>query len=251
VYKSTLDNICKASDNRVMRNICSISQSLEPKSLIESWEWTPESAYILGFFAADGTMTINPRGSKYIEFVSNDYEILEKVCGLLGASQKISTKTRLYETSALTYRVQIGSKYLFDKFTELGFLPNKSKVLKFPELPKDLIRHFVRGYFDGDGCVSYRLQLDKRYNKLRQFLTIRFICGNRHFLEELQHVLRISAQIGSGSISRSTRSYQLQYRMKDSIILFGYFYKNVSECFLIRKHQILKKAVDEISGGVV
>jgi len=235
-----------------MANTCSISQELEQKRLLDNWIWTPESAYVLGFFAADGTMTKNPRGSRYIEFVSSDYEILEKVCRLLGASQKISTKTRLYETPTPTYRVQIGSKHLFDKFAELGFTPNKSKTLKFPEIPDDLVRHFARGYLDGDGCVSYRLQLDKRYGKLRKFLTVRFICGSRDFLESLRGVLRVSAQIGNGSISPANGSYQLQYRMKDSIILFGYFYKNVPEnCFLSRKYQALKKAVDEISGGVV
>lgn len=235
-----------------MANICSIGQELEQKRLLDNWIWTPESAYVLGFFAADGTMTMNPRGSKYIEFVSSDYEILEKVCRLLGASQKIGTKTRLYETPTPTYRVQIGSKYLYDKFAELGFMQNKSKVLKFPEVPDDLVRHFVRGYFDGDGCVSYRLQLDKRYNKLRQFLTVRFICGSHGFLEALRDILQASAQVGNGSISPVNGSYQLQYAIKDSIILFGYFYKNVPEyCFLSRKYQALKKAVDEISGGVV
>lgn len=239
-----------------MGNICSISQEHEPLheplQLLEEWRWTPEGAYVLGFFAADGTMTVNPRGSKYIEFVSCDYEILEKVCRLLGASQKISTKTRPYETPTPTYRVQIGSKYLFDKFAELGFTPNKSKTLKFPEVPDDLIRHFVRGYLDGDGCVTYRWQLDKRYNKLRQLLTVRFICGSRSFLESLRDVLRVSVQVGNGSISPANGSYHLQYAMKDSIILFGYFYRDVPEnCFLSRKHRTFEKAINEISGGVV
>lgn len=129
-------------------------------------------------------------------------------------------------------------------------MPNKSKVLKFPEVPDDLVRHFIRGYFDGDGCVSYRLQLDKRYNKLRQFLTIRFICGNRSFLKSLRDVLQVSAQVGNGSISRANGSYQLQYAMRDSIIFFGYFYKGVSKnCYLERKHQALKLAIDKISRG--
>jgi intein/homing endonuclease len=115
-----------------------------------------------------------------------------------------------------------------------------------------LVRHFVRGYFDGDGCVSYRLQLDKRYNELRQFLTVRFISGSRGFLESLRDVLRVSVQVGNGSISSVNGSYQLQYAMKDSIILFGYFYGNVSEnCLLSRKYQAFKVAINEINGGVV
>ncbi len=38
----------------------------------------PKMAYVLGFFVADGNLTINPRGSRYIEFSSCDKEIIEK-----------------------------------------------------------------------------------------------------------------------------------------------------------------------------
>lgn len=34
--------------------------------------WTSEMAYVLGYFSADGSMFINPRGSRYIEFTSTD-----------------------------------------------------------------------------------------------------------------------------------------------------------------------------------
>ncbi|MDI6817312.1 MAG: hypothetical protein QME41_09025, partial [Actinomycetota bacterium] len=47
-------------------------------------------------------------------------------------------------------------------------------------------------------------------------------------------------------------SYQLQYAMKDGIILFGYFYEDVSaNCLLGRKYEAFRKAVNEIRGGVV
>ncbi|MBU4457468.1 MAG: LAGLIDADG family homing endonuclease, partial [Candidatus Omnitrophica bacterium] len=51
-------------------------------------------AYILGFFAADGEMFINSEGSRYLQFTSTDYEILEKIRNLLLAKQKISLKKK-------------------------------------------------------------------------------------------------------------------------------------------------------------
>jgi intein-encoded DNA endonuclease-like protein len=34
-----------------------------------------------------------------------------------------------------------------------GVIPNKTFIIKFPEwMPDDLLPHFIRGYFDGDGC---------------------------------------------------------------------------------------------------
>ena len=36
----------------------------------------------------------------------------------------------------------------------LGCIPNKSLTLTFPDFINDeLLPHFIRGYFDGDGCI--------------------------------------------------------------------------------------------------
>jgi DNA-binding transcriptional regulator WhiA len=42
-------------------------------------KWTPEMAYILGFFTADGSMFKNKRGSYFVEFEITDKELLEKI----------------------------------------------------------------------------------------------------------------------------------------------------------------------------
>lgn len=51
------------------------------------------------------------------------------------------------------------NKHLWQTLNKYGCTPNKSLTLKFPNenifKSKDLIRHFIRGYFDGDGCISY------------------------------------------------------------------------------------------------
>lgn len=55
------------------------------------------------------------------------------------------------------YRIAIYSKELAMDLIKLGCFQNKSLILKFPteqQVPKHLIHHFMRGYFDGDGCVT-------------------------------------------------------------------------------------------------
>ena len=46
-----------------------------------------------------------------------------------------------------------------NRLIELGCVPQKSLILRFPSLTifssVNLIRHFVRGYVDGDGSLSY------------------------------------------------------------------------------------------------
>ena len=45
---------------------------------------------------------------------------------------------------------------MFNDLIKQGCVPNKSLILTFPnkyQVPKNLINHFIRGYFDGDGSI--------------------------------------------------------------------------------------------------
>ncbi|MEK7144930.1 MAG: hypothetical protein AAB794_03715 [Patescibacteria group bacterium] len=42
-------------------------------------KWTPEMAYVLGFFAADGYMTLNKRGAHFWSIQITDKNILEGI----------------------------------------------------------------------------------------------------------------------------------------------------------------------------
>lgn len=44
---------------------------------------------------------------------------------------------------------------MYNDLIKQGCLPCKSLILKSPKIKKDLIRHFIRGYVDGDGCLSF------------------------------------------------------------------------------------------------
>lgn len=50
-------------------------------------------------------------------------------------------------------------KHFHDTLIEKGCVPNKSLILTFPDKSlfssEDLIIHFIRGYIDGDGCITY------------------------------------------------------------------------------------------------
>lgn len=56
-------------------------------------------------------------------------------------------------------RMSFDNKHMVDVLTNYGCIPKKSLTLTFPDKnvfkDKSLIRHFIRGYFDGDGCITY------------------------------------------------------------------------------------------------
>jgi len=77
------------------------------------------------------------------------------------------------------YLLRIGSYYIYDSLVELGLTPKKSKNMKFPDIPEKYLGSFVRGYFDGDVCVS--LEKAKGSGDFKR-LRIIFTSGSKLFL---------------------------------------------------------------------
>ncbi len=191
--------------------------------------WSPEMAYVLGFFAADGGMFINSGGSKYIQFVSTDKEILIKIKKLMNSNHKIGIKKRNPEICGWKdcYLMQIGSKEMYGDLLKLGFTPKKDKTLKFPKVPYKYLSHFVRGHFDGDGSIVFgHYKRKNRNNKTALLILTSFVCGNREFLKELSKKLSSFAHLGKGSLKQkmNNNAYQLSYSINDSKKLFNFMY---------------------------
>ncbi len=203
-------------------------------------------AYVLGYFSADGTMFTNSRGSRYIQFTSKDRELLEKVKKLLRSKHFITLRRRKEKSgkSRNSYELEFGSKEIYDDLLQLGLFPRKATRLKLPDIPKGYFRHFARGYFDGDGCISYGYYKRKNRNNRSVFiLLLRFISGSRSFLKSLSQKLILDAKIGAGCLTGRERGYYLGYSKNDTLRLFDYMYHGVSQDqFLLRKHKKFQEA---------
>ncbi len=109
-------------------------------------------AYWLGFITADG----------YISYAYKKY-------GIIGLELKQSDKTHIekfakelnydgaikYRKNKKSYYVAIYAPKLVNDLVKLGITNNKSKVVKpCEQIPNELLRHYWRGVFDGDGSIS-------------------------------------------------------------------------------------------------
>jgi DNA-binding transcriptional regulator WhiA len=82
--------------------------------------WSNDMAYVLGFFAADGSMYRTRRGTHFIEFQITDEDLLLKIQKALWSNHKITQRTRGNKRHKSIYRLQIGSKEIFSDFSNLG-----------------------------------------------------------------------------------------------------------------------------------
>lgn len=148
-------------------------------------EW---KAYWLGFLYADGCVQYYDKKGKSKNTVSiklkqSDKGHIEKFLNSLQSNHPVKDFKTNYKDKYSSGST-ISNKKLCEDLIKHGCIPNKSLVLKFPNLREDLIRHFIRGYFDGDGCIS--LSIEKRFVRVCFVGTedmLKNIC--HHFSKEL------------------------------------------------------------------
>lgn len=223
-----------------------------PKRDVENFfdTWTPEMAYVLGYFAADGCMYKNKRGSCYIGFVSTGKELIVTVKRLTGVTNAIEEYQSPKPNHKRRYALQIGSKKIFQRFLEIGLTPAKSLIINFPKIPEEVLGHFVRGYFDGDGCACYIRHFAKDRGYFRQAFFANFTCGSKKFLRALQESLHQCMQIGQGSFYGHDGAYRLTYSGRAARQLYNFMYPSTTVPCLERKRNKFHRAFKEL-GPVV
>ncbi len=131
--------------------------------------WSNNMAYILGFFVADGFVA---KDFQSISFAQKDKQILEEIKIELESGQPI-----IQNIKTGVYILTLNSKIMRADMVDLhGIKPKKSLNVKFPFVPEEYMSHFIRGYFDGDGCVYEN----------KNFVNI--VGGSLEFMESLFHV---------------------------------------------------------------
>lgn len=126
-------------------------------------------AWILGFLAADGTVSSSDNTIK-IALSAKDKEILERIKIEMEIENKIVERTtrRGYDVVDLHWTCKEHKEDL----AVYGITPQKTFTIKPPQnLEKQYYIDFIRGYFDGDGSVNLIHSKDK-------ILALRWqICG--------------------------------------------------------------------------
>lgn len=142
-----------------------------------------EKAYWLGFIYADGCVTTQDRFGITLSKIDDLHLLKFSKCIdsnikiRYGVNRKIDTEMVKTKKETEYCSITFKNKKLHDDLENKGVIRNKTYSLRFPSeeiLPNELIKDFIRGYFDGDGCYVYsvknRVRKD-RNNKIYPRLT--------------------------------------------------------------------------------
>jgi len=112
--------------------------------------WSPDMAYVLGYWFADGNM-YNQRscGGYVVSIGSKDVAHLEMMRGVIG----MGTLVRI--TGSDVFKLVICRKEMFEDLLRLGGTERKSLTIPWPTVPAEYLAHFARGYIDGDGSLTW------------------------------------------------------------------------------------------------
>ena len=191
---------------------------------------TEEKAYWLGFLYADGSVSFDEsRNINRVELTlkESDYEHLVKFAKFLDYDRTIK-----YREKVKAYRLAFSSKSMCEDLIKLGCIPTKSLVLKFPteeQVSSDLMNHFIRGYFEGDGCLSLST------------LSVTFhlsILGTKEFLTGICNLFELdNNRILKKDKRHLNNTFYIQFTVKDGLNLLNYMYKDAI-IFLDRKREL-------------
>lgn len=200
-------------------------------------KWSNNMAYILGFIAADGCIASNGRKSRQhvikIGIHKKDIKLLQNIKNKLGKTLPIYINNK-----DNTCNLNFGCKSMVQDLIKLGITPRKSLTLKFPKVPKKYLSHFVRGYFDGDGCIMIR----KKNNVIR----VHFV-GSIYFIPKIRKIMKkilnkkITYYINKDKRSSHNKLASCESSGKKTIKFLNWMYKNAN-IKLDRKYQIYQKA---------
>ena len=199
---------------------------------------TPEKAYFLGLIYADGC---NTRKGLSIVLAKEDGYILENFKEKIQYTGKLYFKKRCKEQYKDCLALNITSDKLSKQLIKLGVVPAKSLILTFPSeeiVAKELQSHFIRGYFDGDGCIS------GTYRKKVFYKTLSLV-GTPEFLVGCQEILMQNCFLNT------TKFYQAKYdKFQTQVMCYKgniqikriqeYLYKDCNDLYLTRKRDKFK-----------
>lgn len=199
-----------------------------------------DKAYFLGFIYADGFITKPSQGQNILGLTLAEIEPIDKFKKYIQTNKKVGyyKKTNSYSNKSYEYKLALNSDKLVSDIEKLGVVERKTLTLTFPNLREDLIPHFIRGYFDGDGSVFLHKDSRKEYS-YNEYLGIN-ICGTKEFLVALTKHLPFleEGQCIYKEKRRETNCWNLKMISNiRSLELYHYMYKDCDDLYLSRKRE--------------
>jgi hypothetical protein len=191
-----------------------------------------DKAYFLGWLYSDGN-NYPPTGTIQLGIQESDIKIL-KILQSYITNKRFDIKIYKRKQGKNKAVLKLTSKITSKALEKLGVVQNKTFILEFPtekQVSKKYIHHFIRGYFDGDGCIT--AFLSKKDRNPSYFFTI---SGNHKFLNVCQDVIISILNFRKTKLIKNRSIFNMCYGGNNQIILlYNWLYTDCDDLYLERK----------------
>lgn len=184
----------KNESQNIVWDLVVVKRYVKPEEINEDYFETIDTeakAYLLGFIIADGCIDDNKHLRLIFSNSIDDLKVLEL------AKKEISPKANIQfsniQSKDVKFRkpqvkLRINSRKLCEcLINKYKIIPRKTKDINFTFdfslIPRELRRHFIRGFFDGDGCICFH---KNRYKTI--FFNFSFVFTSENFTKQIANL---------------------------------------------------------------
>lgn len=196
------------------------------------------AAYWLGFIAADGCVS-SYRNTLQIKLSLVDADHLDSF-------RKDIRSQREVKRYAKYAQIRIDNRFLHLDLNNRGIVPRKSFVLEWDKTTHDMedeyIWHFVRGYFDGDGCWGTK----GRNSRYRNSVVFTITSVSSNFVDGL---VKFMNQQGVNVKLYSSRDHVFRAQtcnLENCRTLYHFMYDNASSYLDRKKNKAIELFGDNL-----
>ena len=214
-----------------------------------------ESAYIFGLYMADGCITAENKfviglNEKDVEILTLVKNYISPITSVIHKEKYVNQKTGI--TTNPMCLICFKSDHIAEVLNNYGCGYNKTYLEKsiINIVPKEFMWDFIRGYFDGDGCVSKSNVIHKhtlKSGKITEYestnVIFKITSKTKLILDELCNFL--NDQGLNFSVYPDRNAFTLASHSKNNLpIIYNHLYSNNSSFFMKRKKIKFEEIID-------
>lgn len=199
--------------------------------------WSNEMAYFLGFIAADGHLSVQ-NNLLMVNIIEKDRHIIESMKKSMEYPGQIGIVKKKHGQNQVLLRMV--SKEITQDLVNMGFTSNKTYDFEWIKgMPDEYVHHFIRGLFDGDGCIY--INREKGYHEAT-------LIGTYKLTEKIKQIYNDLHSNSYGHLTQRGNVQSLDFNGKYNALNFlNWIYKDSTpETRLERKYKLYLELKDDI-----
>lgn len=197
------------------------------------------NCYVYGLLCTDGCVMKNR-----LSYNSKDKELVDIVNQAFGVGRTYLKQNKSHQI----WQYEYCRRRISDQFSKIGLPERKTKILEwkntFERVPKEFQRDFIRGLWDGDGCIY----TGKVPHQKGQRLIVTFCSASKNFIFPMMEFIKTNIVDTNSNVlySKNSDLFSITFSYNKALEICNWMYFESCDLKLFRKYN---KYIDYLKDG--